>query len=212
MEIWEAFKKAHYGKNVVVQSEWGTICFDPDSLSEVVDGDRITYEEYLEIQLQSAKNVRHYFERCYYSIPLGFRGQIERRTKNKVCFKRIYVEGMYSDGTCFSGKEDHVWMDLKDFEDCQVGDSVSFIAEIYRYLKTGNGKAIDFGLRNPKEIKRIPEYELPTDKELIEQDIDLIVCETCYLNECCTPSDCILRKLKKARTREWLNLTESHFE
>ncbi len=126
MEIWEAFKKAHYGKKVVVQSEWGTICFDPDSLSEVVDGDRITYEEYLEIQLRSAKKVRHYFERCYYSIPLDFRGQIERRTKNKVCFKRIYVEGMYFDGTCFSGKEDHVWMDLKDFEDCQAGDSVSF--------------------------------------------------------------------------------------
>ena len=88
MEIWEAFKKAHYGKNVVVQSEWGAICFDPDSLSEVVDGDRITYEEYLEIQLQSAKNVRHYFERCYYSVPLGFRGLIERRTKKQGMFQK----------------------------------------------------------------------------------------------------------------------------
>lgn len=208
MENWEEFKNAHYGKNEVVQSEWGTICFSPDSLKSVAGGERLTYDEYLDIQMRSAKNVRRYFERCYYSISLSFCGQIEKQTKDRVCFRRIYVEGMYPDGTCFDGKEDHVWIELKGFEDCQVGDSVSFFAEIYRYLKTGSGKAIDFGLRNPTGIKRIPDYELPSDKQLMKQDIESIVCETCYLNEYCTLSDCILRKHKKAQIRELLNLME----
>lgn len=35
-------------------------------------------------------------------------GQIERITGKAVCFKRIYVSGMYPDGTCFDGKEEHV--------------------------------------------------------------------------------------------------------
>lgn len=39
-------------------------------------------------------------------------------------------------------------MDLKGFEPFNIGDSVSFGAEIYRYLKTGNGKVSDYGLRN----------------------------------------------------------------
>ena len=57
-------------------------------------------------------------------------------------------------------------MDLDGFEEYQEGDSISFFADVYRYLKTGNGKRIDFGLMNPKDIKRIPGYELPSDDEV----------------------------------------------
>lgn len=46
---------------------------------------------------------------CYYYHPLEFKGEIERITKAAVCFKRIYVSGMYDDGICFDGKEGHVW-------------------------------------------------------------------------------------------------------
>ena len=199
MKDWTEFKKAHYGQNTVFQSEWGAIDFSPDSLAGLAGGERLTYDEYLEIQRQSAKNVRHYFERCYYSIALNFRGQIERRTRDNICFKMIYVEGMYPDGTCFDGKEDHVWMESKGFEACQEGDYFSFGAEVYRYLKTGSGKAVDFGLRNPNGITRITEYGLPSDKALVEQEIALIVCESCFLSEKCTGSYCILRKYAKDR-------------
>ena len=42
---------------------------------------------------------------------------------------------MYTDGTMFDGKEDHVWMDKSGFEEYTIGDGVSFGAEVYRYVK-----------------------------------------------------------------------------
>ena len=69
-------------------------------------------------------------------------------------------------------------------------------------MKTGNGKKINFGLRNPKGIKLVPPYELPTDEELIEQSVNEIICETCYLSEQCNHVYCMrpqkeLKQMKK---------------
>ena len=178
-------KDANYRAKVAVQDEKGIIDYDPDKIKEVVGGEKLSYDEYIAIQKQSEGKVRGAFQLCYYTHALGFRGQIERYTKTKICFKRIYVEGMYPDGICFEGKEDHVWMDLKGFEQFKPGDSVSFWAEIYRYLKTGEGKIIDFGLRNPEGIKKTESYELPSDERLIKQNLELIVCETCMLSDSC---------------------------
>ena len=104
------------------------------------------------------------------------------------------VEGMYSYGSCFDGKEEHVWMSNAQFEKYKIGDCVSFFAEVYRYVKTSNGKQIDFALRNPENIKRIKPYEPPSDKELFLQVTSRIVCDNCYLNEHCNKTYCI-RKL-----------------
>ena len=71
---------------------------------------------------------------------MGFKGELEKVNKTRVCFKRIFTTGMFFDGGMFDGKEDHVWMDKQGFEEYQVGDSIEFFAEIYRYVKTGNGK------------------------------------------------------------------------
>lgn len=192
-------KDPYYKTQTAVQTETGIIDYDPDKMKDIVGGERLSYDEYLEIQKNSAAEVRGAFQLCYYTTPLGFKGQIEKRTKDKICFKRIYVEGMHPDGLCFSGKEDHVWMDLTGFENYQEGDSVSFSAEIYRYLKTGNGKRIDFGLRNPQGIKQVDPYELPSDEELIKQELATIVCETCPLEEQCVPGMCLLPKGEKKR-------------
>ena len=192
-------KDANYMAKVSVQTENGIIDYDPDKMKDVVGGEKLIYDEYIEIQEKSAGKVRGSFQLCYYYVPLGFKGQIEKKNDKKVCFKRVYVDGMYFDGICFEGKEDHVWMDLKGFEDYQVGDSVSFYAEIYRYLKTGNGKMIDFGLRNPQQITKIDPYQLPSDDELLRQEVELMVCETCFLSEQCT-GFCLLPKgAKKAK-------------
>ena len=187
---------ANYMEKVAVQDGDGIIDYDPEKMKDIVGGEKLTYDEYLEIQRKHGREVRGSFQLCYYENALGFRGQIERKTKDKVCFKRIFVEGMYYDGECFDGKEDHVWMDLKGFEQYQEGDCLSFWAEVYRYLKTGNGKMIDFGLRNPAQIQKIDKYELPTDEELLKQEIGFMVCETCYLHEQCFGT-CLLPKGKK---------------
>ena len=102
------------------------------------------------------------------------------------------VDGMYADGICFEGKEDHVWMNITGFEEYNIGDCVSFFAEVYRYVKTSNGKQIDYSLRNPQNIQKINTYALPTDDELKKQAINQIICETCYLSEHCHGTICLL--------------------
>ena len=194
MENMNEFKKAHHGAKVCVQTEGGVVMFDPDSQKEVVGAERMSYDEYLDVQIASLGKLRREFVKLYFNIPMGFKGEIEKMNKDKICFKRIFTTGMFFDGGMFDGTEDHVWMDQKDFEEFRVGDSVEFFAEVYRYVKTGNGKQIDFGLRNPEDIKRIPSYDLPSDEELIEQSINEIVCEACYLNEHCNRTWCVRSK------------------
>ena len=118
---------------------------------------------------------------------------------------------MYDDGMCFDGKEDHVWMPKEGFEIYKVGDCLTFFDEEYRYVKTGNGKRIDFALRNPQRIKKIDSYELPTDDELMLQSIDAIICETCYLNEHCS-GYCVLSKQKKVLRQSMLDILKSDDE
>ena len=203
MENFNEFKKAHYGAKAVVQTEGGMVMFNPDSQKEVVGAEKMTYDEYLDVQIASLGKLRREFVNLYFNIPMGFKGEIEKVNKDKVCFKRIFTLGMFFDGGMFDGKEDHVWMDKKGFEKFKVGDSVEFFAEVYRYVKTGNGKQIDFGLRNPEGIKQIPSYQLPTDEELAEQSIMMIICETCHLSEHCNRTVCMrpekeINELKKS--------------
>lgn len=198
MSDWKEIKKAHYNSNTVLVGNEGVVDFNPEKKKNVVGAERLTYDEYLDIQWNTSSKARHSFEQCFYEFPMGFKGKIEKKQKTKVCFERIYVEGMYSDGLMFEGKEDHVWMDIKGFEAYEVGDCISFFAEVYRYIKTGNGKAIDFGLRNPEGIKKIDGYQLPTDAQLKKQAVEQLVCETCYLNEQCF-GVCLLPKGEKKR-------------
>ncbi len=196
-EDWLATKKSNYGSKIGIQVYGGIIDFDPDRQKDLVGGDKITYDEYLDLQMMACERkgrVRWDFALCYYYIPLEFKGEIERITEKAVCFKRIYVSGMYPDGMCFDGKEDHVWIDKHGIEQYQVEDCLSFLAEPYRYIKTGNGKQIDFGLRNPQGVKKIDKYELPSDEELMNQEINVIICETCYLNDQCRAGICIRNK------------------
>lgn len=196
-EDWTQTKMAYYGSKTRLQVYGGIIDFDPDNKKDLVGGEKITYDEYLDLQMMACENkgkVRWHFAMCYYYTPLEFAGEIERITGKAVCFKRIYVSGMYPDGSCFEGKEEHVWIEKQGLEDFGVGDSLSFFAEPYRYIKTRNGKQIDFGLRNPQGVRRIYKYKLPSDKQLMVQSIDAIICETCYLNEQCYGGCCLRNK------------------
>ena len=57
-----------------------------------------------------------------------------------------------------------------------------------------------------KNIEKIENYELPTDKELAEQAIADIICETCYLGDQCNRVSCLrphkeLGQLKREMTK-----------
>ena len=193
-EKWQKFKKECWGKKLLATTEWGLIDFDPQGKDDMVRGDALSYDEYLDLQMQSGKRVRTYFEICYYDADFfSFKGRIKRINTKKqlLCFERIFVEGLYGDGDGFSGKEDHVWMDMEPFEEYQVGDCLSFGGEIYRYLKTKNGKQISFGIREPYDIKKIESYELPSDDDMLMQAVDQMICEVCMFNEHCYMGMCI---------------------
>ena len=195
-----------YGEKVLAQTYDGNIDFNPNGYADVVGAEKFTYDDYIDVQIRSFHKTRGWFATCFYNIPLSFKGTIERKTKDNICFERIFVEGMYPDGLCFDGKEEHVWMSLKGFEEYEIGDSVSFFADVYRYVKTSNGKQIDYSLREPQNIEKIENYKLPTDKELAEQAVNDIICETCYLGEQCNRISCLrpkkeLDQLKREMTK-----------
>lgn len=199
MEDFTELKQRNYGEKICTLVEGGYINFDPDGLKELVGAKNMTYDEYLDTQIRSLGKCRSSFEMCYFEIPMGFKGQIEKMAKDTVCFRRIFVSGMFPDGGMFDGKEDHVWMDKSGFESFQVGDYLEFSAEVYRYVKTGNGKLIDYSLRNPVSIRKITAYKLPSDDDLIRQEVNQIICETCFFNEQCSRVFC-MRDHKERKT------------
>lgn len=185
---------AAYYKEDYISSENGIIFFAPSSQKDVVGAEKMSYDEYLDVQLASFdQEYRSGFASVLLNIPLEFKGQIEKVNAKYICFKRIFISGMYPNGEMFDSKEDHVWMDKTGFEEYVDGDSVSFVAEVYRYIKTRNGKRINFGLRNPTGIKKIEEYQLPSDEELRIQMTKEILCETCYFSEHCNRIYCLRR-------------------
>lgn len=194
--------KCHYRTRTVTMVENGSIDFDPDGLQETAHGENLTYNDYLDAQIRAIGKTHSGFQACFYNIPLEFKGCVEKVSEKHICFQRIYISGMYPDGTCFDDKEQHVWMELTGFELLKVGDCVSFCADTYRYLKTGNGKMIDYGIRNSINIRRIDRYSLPTDDELLDQVLDAIVCETCPLSDVCDGQNCMANYHQKAALKQ----------
>lgn len=193
-ERWKEFVEKYSHSGYLVQSEFGTIDTTDDAMKDVAGGENLSYEEYLQVLFNSRNIIRHCFEYCYYSNAwCDFKGRISRfdKKKGKVIFNCIYVSGGLMDGDCYEGKEDHVWMDIEPFEEYQVGDCLSFGGEIYRYLKTKNGKQISFGIREPYDIKKIESYELPSDDDMLMQAVDQMICEVCMFNEHCYMGMCI---------------------
>lgn len=204
LKEWQEEKKAHYGRDTITSTGNGYIDFSKRSYEEIETRIPLTYDDFLDLQRLTISNCRHGFERCYYdSFGTMFRGQIEKITKDNICFKRIYIEGNCFNLEGFEGKEDHVWMRRKGFEGFKVGDYVSFLAEPYRYVRTSNGKSIDFGIKNPDMIEKVEPYELPSDEKLLEQEIDALICETCLFREHCY-GFCIANEAEKKRLKKEL--------
>lgn len=192
----------YYGEDTVIDTENGVIFFSPQSKDSVVGAEKMSYDEYISVQIDSLGKYRAAFANCYFNIPMEFIGQVERINANRLCFKRVFVSYMFSDGEIFDGKEDHVWIDRHGVEKFQVGDCLSFGAEVYRYVKTGNGKQIDFGLRNPRGVKQIEKYALPSDEDLMRQEVNRLICETCLLGERCSRVDCMRAPKEMKRLKD----------
>ena len=191
MNEWIKLKKENYMQDIIILFN-GVINFSPNSMLDFSTKDFKSYDEYLDVQFKSINSSRTYFEKIYYGKYLtSFKGLIEKKTSSHILFKRILVDGCYHDGLGFTGKEDHVWMDISGFENYKSGDSIKFDADVYRYIKKNNGKLINYGLKNPTLISSISRYEIPSDEELIDQQINQLICETCIFYNHCFMGMCI---------------------
>ncbi|UEA71914.1 hypothetical protein LK430_08675 [Acidaminococcus fermentans DSM 20731] len=86
-ERWEAAKRELSGSRLGVITEWGFIDFDPSGLKNLVGGEGMSYEEYLELQKASGDQVRHDLEKAYYeNCWVACKGQIEKSTRPKAGF------------------------------------------------------------------------------------------------------------------------------
>lgn len=209
-ERWKELVEEYSHSGYHLQTEFGIIDMSNDAMKDVVGGEDLSYEEYLQAVFNSRNIRRHCFEYCYYSNAwCEFKAQISRfdKKKGKVIFNRIYISGGLMDGDCYEGKEDHVWMDIEPFGEYQEGDCLSFGGEIYRYLKTRDGKQISFGIRKPYDISKIEYYELPTDDDMIMQAVDRMICEVCMFNEHCYMGMCIANKEWRDEMRRTLFAT-----
>lgn len=182
-----------YGTKASVTCYDGIMEFDRDEISKTVGAGKMSYDEFLDLQKISMKTWRHGFAYVYSGgYFASYKGKIQNKTKDKVCFTRIYIEGEYGDGECFEDREEHVWMDAAGFETYRIGDCVAFDADVYRYVKTKHGRRLDFGLRNPECISKIEEYRIPSDDDLRKQAIDRLICDDlCMFREHCYMGNCI---------------------
>ena len=195
-EEWSRLKEKYRGSDTVCITDEGTIDFSPQSFIETeLNGSRLSYDEYLDIMRSSGNGVRKYLEQFFYSgiRYADCRARIERtdRDKGRILFLSIFISGTRGDGSIIDGKEDHVWIDKKGFEAFDENDCVSFTAEIYRYIKLGSGKRLDYSLRDPENIKRTDPYELPTDEALEKQAFRDLLCEVCPYSEQCFGEPCL---------------------
>lgn len=210
----QAMLARNYGDKIIVMTEQGSVDFNPEGMADIESKYEISYDDYLDLQIQSWGRQRSWFAMCYYNLPSQFMGRITKKGKKKICFERIFITGMYPDDcSFFDGKEDHVWMDTTGFEAFEKGDCVSFYAEVYRYVKTGNGKLLDYALKNPAYIESIDSYKLPSDNEIIRQSVNQIICETCYLSEHCDHMHCLRNSTEiKALRNQMVNMIKSRKE
>lgn len=180
MDDWKEVKKDFYGEpDCWVTVKNGVIDFSPAGMKDVKGAENLSYDDYLEIQYSSLNHTKRSLERTFLNNDWAtYKGQIFKKTRKNILFDHLYIMAEGLDGICRDDKESHVWMKSAPFKAFKENDCVEFNADIYRYLKTGHGKQIDYGLRNPTNIRQIPQYQLPSDRQILAQAIDDILWET----------------------------------
>ena len=186
-----------------------------DGMHYVRGAEKLSFNQFIALQLRNMDKRRLYFEFCYYASDCSFfRVRIEKIKADKVLFSSISISGCFDTIRTFIGREDHVWMDYEPFCSFKVGDCIGFNADVYRYIRKGNGNMLDYALENPCNIRRIKSYKKPGQKELIEQEIDRLICETCSMcgDGRCFVYGCRLPKEYRQRLRIFLgDVVPKHF-
>lgn len=185
LESWKDCKKSNYKKNTIIQDYEFTVDFSLNNYERLEkNGTNISYDDYLDLQrISFYKDMRSHFLWIYHNLGVGdFCGKITKANNNYFCFNKIYSDAMDSyDCTFSSGIEQHVWIERKELDGVGVGDCVSFSAEVYQYVKKNGGLGLDFGLHNLSNVKRIKEYKLSSERDMLDEQVTKLLYDTCDL-------------------------------
>lgn len=147
----------------------------------------MSYDSYLDLQRKSCRTARRYFGICWSdgNSDAWFCGQVDQVMDDYLLFERIGIRWTWHDGTICAGAEDQVCMEKTGFpEDMKAGDKFSFTADIYRYVNDSEN-IIDFGLRNQQNIIKEEAACIPTDEDLVDEQIHNLICEICMYRDHC---------------------------
>lgn len=76
-EAAKALLAGYYGDDITVMSQFGCLDFSPAGMADIVGGEKLSYDDYIDIQIKSSGKQRSWFEMCYRSFPDEFRGCID---------------------------------------------------------------------------------------------------------------------------------------
>ena len=205
---WEWLKKKCYRKNMVALIGSGFIDFTKASFLTLIRGcvdkysytnDMISrlpnYDAFLDIQRENigkarADVARIYFDAGSYVVCYGKIQKFShiREKRDKVCIEKVTIYNPHSldvDWNLFTGTLDHIWVESCYFEGMDIGDNVKFEATISPYLKTGNGKQIDYGLEVSDDAEQIDDYYWPTKEDVRNSIANRNKCASCLYNDYC---------------------------
>ena len=97
----ERIKQQYYGKKQLLIYDDRFVNFDPDSKNDIVGGEKLTYDEYIDIQMRSPNDKGSLFICAIYTPISDFYGTIARRSTDlfQPHLLHLYVSG-WDDGRC----------------------------------------------------------------------------------------------------------------
>ncbi|MBD5316602.1 MAG: hypothetical protein HDS11_02880 [Bacteroides sp.] len=169
---WNNFKKKNYNKNTIFYSSNGYISFSRKDWQAVQTNNyKLSYDEYLDAQhnfLDSFAGYQQLTELYFFNKKFGwFTGKIIRMAKEHVLLSNFSINKDHLStnlNEVVVNKDDLIWLKKDNFTNFQVGDIVSFAAEIFSYLQNEN--EIMYSLKNPKNVTKIK------SRAVTDQDFD----------------------------------------
>lgn len=136
--------------------------------------------------------------------------------ENRIVLKNVVIDGIRHYGIGFIGSEDHVNIvetkDVKTLTDKDVhpGYKICFTAQPYGYTRKDG--SVDISLCDISDVEFVDNYHIPTKDELIDEQIQNLVCEVCIFNENCCGGMCIANQEERKKKIEILkNLQPGKF-
>lgn len=105
MDYYKEIKKANYGQNVCTMVEGGSIDFDPKKCKEVVGAERMTYDEYLDVQFASLGKTRGGFACCFTILQWDSRAVLNGLLRDEFALRQFILKVCILTAKCLRARK-----------------------------------------------------------------------------------------------------------